>query len=147
MTQEQRELLLKDLCGRLLYGVKFRYKYINNFYREAYTTDRLKGILPPSCIIHSTLVGDGYLKIEEAEVKPYLFPLSSITEKQYDEFIRISGWNIDIETVRQGKFSCIGYIGLDCLYDAVDWFNKNHFDYRGLIPMNLAINATNLNIY
>jgi hypothetical protein len=147
MTQEQRELLLKDLCGRLLYGVKFRYKYINNFYREAYTTDRLKGILPPSRIIHSTLVEDGYLKIEEAEVKPYLFPLSSITEKQYDEFIRISGWNIDIETVRQGKFSCIGYIGLDCLYDAVDWFNKNHFDYRGLIPKDLAIDATGLNIY
>ena len=79
MTQEQRELLLKDLCGRLPYGVKFRHKYINDFFHEDYTTDRLKGVLPPYHIIHSTRGEDDYLNIEEDEVRPYLFPMSSMT--------------------------------------------------------------------
>lgn len=87
-------------------------------------------------------VGNNFYKI-----KPYLFPLSSMTEEQYKEFIMVSGWDVDIEDVRRGKFSCIGYIGFDYLYDAVDWFNKNHFDWRGLIPMGLSFDATNLNIY
>jgi hypothetical protein len=79
--------------------------------------------------------------------KPYLFPLSSMTEEQYEKFIIISGWDGDIEDIRRGKFSCVGYIGLDYIYDTIDWFNKNHFDYRGLIPMGLANDATGLNIY
>ena len=32
-------------------------------------------------------------------------------------------------------------------YHAQDWCHKNHFDYRGLIPMGLANDATGLNIY
>lgn len=137
MTLEQKELLLKDLCSRLPYGVKFRYKFINNFFHEDYTTDMLKGVLPPYHIIHSTLVGDDYLKIEEDEVKPYLFPLSSMTEEQKKEF------DISMD---------MGYAAayneeINCANRMIDFFNKNHFDYRGLIPKGLALDATNLNIY
>ena len=63
------------------------------------------------------------------EYKPYLFPLSSMTEEQ----------QMDLT-----KFVANGIQGENILYD---WYNKNHFDYRGLIPMRLAIDATNLNIY
>ena len=60
-----------------------------------------------------------------SEVKPYLFPLSSMTEKQKIEL------------------TCI----IDSDYAKIDWYNKNHFDYRGLIPKDLANDATGLNIY
>ena len=79
--------------------------------------------------------------------RPYLFPLSSMTDEQYEKFIIISGWDGDIEDIRRGKFSCIGYVGLDYIYDTIDWLNKYHFDYRGLISRGLAIDATGLNIY
>jgi hypothetical protein len=62
------------------------------------------------------------------EHKPYLFPLSSITEEQKEDMI---------------KSSC----GIGSNKNVFDWFNKNHIDYRGLIPMGLAIDCTNLNIY
>jgi hypothetical protein len=58
------------------------------------------------------------------EVKPYLFPIESMTDEQSSEFMNIQ----------------LGY-------PSVDWFNKNHFDYRGLIPMELANDATDKNIY
>lgn len=66
--------------------------------------------------------------------KPYLFPLSSMTKEQYDEFTDMGysaterGWSM-------------------ANYHQIDWLNKNHFDYRGLIPMGLAIDATNNNPY
>ena len=64
MTQEQKELLLKDLSARLPYGVQFRYKYIDNFFHESYSTDTLTGIISPYHIVHSTLTGKEYLNIE-----------------------------------------------------------------------------------
>ena len=144
MTQEQRELLIKDLCGRLLYGVKFRYKYIDECFREKYDTSILEGVVPPYHIIHSTLVGEEYLKIEEDEVKPYLFPLSSMTEEQREEiedkliFPNNSdgGW---IEILHNNKYEIPFWF--------VDFCNKNHLDYRCLIPMGLAIDATDKKIY
>ena len=65
----------------------------------------------------------------DIEINPYLFPLSSMTEEQ----------QMDLT-----KFVANGIHGENILYD---WYNKNHFDYRGLIPMGLAIDATSLNIY
>ena len=130
MTQEDKELLLKDLSARLPYGTLVYLQNDIDWYESEICTQVL-----------SDVINDDYV------VKPYLFPLSSMTEEQYENFIIISGWDVDIEDVRRGKFSCIGYVGLDVTYDAIDWFNKNHFDYRGLIPMGLANDATGLNIY
>lgn len=152
MTQEEK-LLLKDLCARLPYKVKcygFQQKIDGND-NECYGT--LKRIsnydFGWKFILNDRVPLNNRKCYEESyhKVKPYLFPLSSMTEEQYKEFIMISGWDVDIEDVRRGKFSCIGYIGFDYLYDAEDWFNKNHFDWRDLIPKNLAIDCTNLNIY
>ena len=70
-----------------------------------------------------------------------------MTEEQYESFIIVSGWDGDYEDIKRGKFSCVGYIGIDYIYDTIDWFIKNHFDYRGLIPKGIALDATGLNIY
>lgn len=138
MTQEDKELLLKDLCARLPYGVKIQVPYEDGSGYFDETVWEVNNDGP----FHINGWG-----IEYEYVKPYLFPLSSMTEKQYDEFIIISGWEGNIENIRRGKFSCIGFIGLDYIYDTIDWLNKNHFDYRNLIENSLAIDATGKDIY
>ena len=131
--KQEKELLLKDLCARLPYGVKCR-------------TLKKHGIIRiKDCVLDCHWLTE--VQNDFYTIKPYLFPLSSMTEEQYEKFKIISGWDGDIEDIRRGKFSCIGYIGLDYIYDTIDWFNKNHFDYRGLIEKGLAYNATNLGIY
>lgn len=68
-------------------------------------------------------------------VKPYLFPLSSMSAKQFEEFQSV------LETISNSNFLH------RFAHNLIDWYNKNHFDYRGLIPLGLAIDCTNLNIY
>ena len=127
MTQEQEDLLLKDLCARLPYGVILNCCEIVS---EPLTRITYKG-----------LVNDDY---DIDEVKPYLFPLSSMTDEQL--------YNNPIGFVQMGTIKVDRdweYITIDrrAYYKLVDWFNKNHFDYRGLIPIGLAKDATGLNIY
>lgn len=123
MTQENRELLLKDLCTRLSYGVKVTFFNEDLTYHSEPKT--LTGIECINNLNYSNLEDeDGNTTIIEF-VKPYLFPLSSMTEEQKTEL------------------TCI----IDSDYAQIDWYNKNHFDYRGLIDKGLAIDATGLNIY
>ena len=123
MTQEDKELLLKDLCARLPYGVMVREDTV--LYDDKNTTShRIKKL-------SYVQIGKGFSRIKgfihdyEYIYIPYLFPLSSITDKQKIEL------------------TCI----IDSDYAQIDWYNKNHFDYRGLIEKGLAIDATGLNIY
>lgn len=121
MTQEQKELLLIDLSMRLPYGVKC-VSGVDD------ATLIIEGINPNCCgasEVQVTYERSGInFDTTISAIKPYLFPISSMTEEQDKEFMSIP----------------IGY-------PSVDWFNKNHFDYRGLIPMGLAIDATDKNIY
>ena len=123
MAQEHKELLLKDLCARLPYGVKFMCN------KNIYTTKGLDLIVTDEGDWEYAVTAKDTAPIEIDFIKPYLFPLSSMTEEQ----------QMDLT-----KFVANGIQGENILYD---WYNKNHFDYRGLIPMRLAIDATNLNIY
>ena len=123
MTQEDKELLLKDLCARLPYGVKVESVFIN--------TDSKKRkscgieVFDATCIL---MIRDGF-----GEFKPYLFPLSSMTKGQKYEYQYITErWMYD------PAYS---------ISDSTAWLHKNHFDYRGLIDTGLAIDATGLNIY
>lgn len=113
MTQGDKDLLIKDLCARLPYGIKVLYE------NEIFEVEHI-------CPMYEEVKLDNHetWTIGIDEVKPYLFPLSSMTEEQDKEFMNIQ----------------IGY-------PSVDFYNKYHFDYRGLIPMGLAIDATGLNIY
>ena len=148
MTQENKELLFKDICARLSYEVicadiHADEKFINKW--NVFSFNGFSGNIV-QVFLSNCEKSYGY-KTTIERIKPYLFPLSSMTEEQYEEFIRISGWEGDIEDIRRGKFSYVGCIELVCISDTIEWFNKNHFDYRYLIPMDLAIDATGLNIY
>ena len=120
MIQSDKELLLKDLCARLPYGVKVKLGDNPNIFELQY---RIK---------FAVMYGDSD-KLEDildiTNIKPYLFPLSSMTEKQKTShnFLKYSAHANPIKLV--------------------DFYNKHHLDYRGLIPMGLANDATNLNIY
>ena len=119
MTQNEKELLLKDLCARLPYGIKIEY---NGDVRD------LIGITLGRVSISKTF----YDKDVE-DIKPYLLPLSSMTEAQKRDYQYITERWMNDPTYTIG--------------DSFDWLNKNHFDYRGLIEKGLAIDATELNIY
>ena len=126
MTQEDKQLLLKDLCARLPYGVKVESVFINT------DTKKRKScgieVFDATCIL---MIRDGF-----GEFKPYLFPLSSMTEKQKKEYQYITErWMND------PSYSII------IISDSIDWLNENHFDYRGLIEKGLAIDATGTDIY
>ena len=88
---------------------------------------------------------------DDYEIKPYLFPLSSMTEEQKIECFK--GTDIELDEYNEiwSKFPIsetdIPITNLSNWLRVIDWLNKNHFDYRGLIPLGLAIDATGLNIY
>lgn len=141
MTQKDKELLLVDLCGRLSYGVKIALKNNGSYHHENVakkgdvTIDRLKGFTGSYFSIYhdNPLDLDWYDDdIDIEDIKPYLFPLSSMTEEQKDEFDRLYTYDALI---------------VEPQWKLIDFCNKHNLDYRGLIPMGLAIDATNLNIY
>ena len=137
MTNE--ELILKDLTARLPYNVKFP---IIDW------DDDIQEEIQVNATLYS-INKDGYVRTLESDyefditsIKPYLFPLSSMTEEQKKEYASLvwfnglsRGWNSDDAII------------LDEVPMLTDFYHKNHIDYRGLIPMGLAIDATNLNVY
>lgn len=145
MTQEDKDLLLRDLSTRLPYGVKL------GFYAEATKqtyTCTLLGLEPQDekPVIAKTDCGNFCILADH--VKPYLFPMSSMTEEQREElFIVVLDEQVSISDCSFNDMTGYSEILTNYIIDAIDWFNKNHFDYRGLIPMGLALDATGLNIY
>ena len=133
MTQEDKELLLKDLCARLPYGVKC--------YDEA---QKETGIFKHFEYegfgrIHN---GRGVRFIEN--IKPYLFPLSSMTDEQKEEYLYIVNYISpdDTENWAEDEFVYVNQIE-----QLLHFYHTNHLDYRGLITKDLALDATNENIY
>ena len=138
MPQNEKELLLKDLCARVPYGVKYmRYSW-------DYDTDQeLPVIETLECADK-----DGYINHRRVytvdDIKPYLFPLSSMTEEQIQEYTYIVNYisSDDTENWKEGEF-----IYVEQFTQLMHFYHINHLDYMGLIPMGLAIDATGLNIY
>lgn len=140
MTQKDKDLLLKDLCARLPYGVKIKItpnEIIENVESVVYIVDsEYSYISPNSTILNADnikLLFNDYWK----ECKPYLFPMSSMTKAQKKEYNNLC----------ENILDDLGYPASFDTVDSLDWLNRNHFDYRGLIPMGLANDATGLNIY
>ena len=121
MKQKDKDLLLLDLCSRLPYEVKIQYE--DNIFTIDYISAMYEEI---------KLNTPNKYTIDVLEVKPYLFPLSSMTGRLKAELFNL---RIDIEDPFQ-----------DSLCE-IDFYHRNHFDYRGLIEKGLAIDATGLNIY
>ena len=127
MTQEDKEILLKDLCARLPYNVICQVEFKENGKYNSKVM-LLSGIFTDEAYF-TTKGGSIYSN----EYKPYLFPMSSMTDYQKSDYQFITErWMNDPS---------------HSISDSIDWLNKNHFDYRGLIEKGLAIDATNLNIY
>ena len=137
-----KELLLKDLCARLPYGIKFLRESWN------FETDQEMSVIE----VLEDIDKDGYInntKVYKVEdIKPYLFPLSSMTDKDLIEFLQIKGMNLNSDELKTFRREPITIVSILPSYSRhIDWLNKNHFDYRGLIEKGLAIDATGLNIY
>ena len=124
MTKEDKDLLLKDIYARIPYGVEgccegetFRTTPLHWYaeYEVGYS-------------INYMIIKNGW--------RPYLFPLSSMTEEQKTELMELM-YKADT------PFGAIFSENIDYF----DWLNKNHFDYMGLIPKDLALDATGKNIY
>lgn len=145
MKQEDKELLLQDLCGRLPYGVK-----MNHIADTENNPIALVGIAKTMITLESPA---GYGTSDIEDYIPYLFPLSSMTEEQKKEldkkflFMGIYGYNIQIYYHSQGHWDRDLEVDFQDWLWLINWLNKNHFDYRGLIEKSLAIDCTNLNIY
>lgn len=149
MTQEERDLLLKDLYARIPYGVKILHQGWNyEWDQELSTLERVTGI--DERFIYTKVIDDngeeytsGRHTISLYDDKPYLFPLSSMTEEQRKEMHNYSTviWDnsIDSTSYEDRKIYCASL--------EIEWLDKNHFDHRGLIPLGLAKDATGLNIY
>ena len=132
-----KELLLKDLCARLPYGLKVKC--------EKYS-------FPVTILYGGNIDEVKFIETGGIEnicaIKPYLFPLSSMTDKDLINFLQIKGMNLnsdELKTFRRGTITIVSI--LPSYSRHIDWLNKNHFDYRGLIEKGLAIDATGLNIY
>lgn len=127
MEKEHKDLVITDLCGRL------PHKVIVEF--VSYEGEEKPWIGELSCKDLDCFIHD----VGFVEIKPYLFPISSMTEEQkkvFDQLLELAlkSINDEIDDMQVTAFE-------------VDFYNKYHFDWRGLIPMGLAIDATNLNIY
>ena len=136
MTQEEKELLLKDLCARLLYKPRVRYYYhsmgavaINGYSDEGYLSyQNLEDFsIYPKYGLEETRV---------CNILPYLRPLSSMTDNEREDWYRQSKVDYDCEFKPEPTLS------LEHCHLSIDWLNKYGFDYRGLIPMGLALEAT-----
>jgi hypothetical protein len=148
MTREQKDLLLKDLCARLPYGVRVLYE------NEIFGVEHV-------CPMYEEVKLDNHetWTIGIDEVKPYLFPLSSMTEEQQEELITITNgkfrymWGVITNAIPRKNTSEWG-VSENAFIDGIEvinilyiWLLKNHFDINGLIPMGLANDATGLDIY
>lgn len=140
MTQEEKELLLKDLSSRLRY---------QPFCKKVDVEDDF-------CECDATL---GYslrdLIDNKIIIKPYLRPMSSMTEEEREEFwkeVLDIDWR-ELEFDEEPDEVPFPFTENDCgfyldniyladLFAVIDWLNEHHFDYRGLIPKGLAIEVT-----
>ena len=142
MDAKNKELLLKDLNARLPYGVKIELTW---------------WVMDEGTCLSTTLEPDHIEQIRndelgDAEIKSYLRPMSSMTDEQcYDFYCRFVENEIDYNDFKKYYFDgCLWNKVLTTINDCgdiIDWLNKYHFDYRGLIEKGLAIDATELNIY
>ena len=140
MEQTDKELLLKDICARLPYGIKASYYGAEE---ECETWDEI------GCVTLNGYVDIGQYSLPIEGIKPYLFPLSSMTKEQLFEVQEILGKNeIEIDDgflrIVDSDRNVITYLEILAV---LEWFYKNHFDINGLISKGLAIDATGLNVY
>ena len=135
MTQKEKQLLLQDLCARLLYGVICHYncmaEYDTMVIQKANCINKLEGIIPFNGQI-GYMVGGDKVNALSGDIKPYLRPMSSMTEEERKDMGKI------VTTVYGGTVVDDDFVNV---IKYIDWLNEHHFDYRGLIEKGLALEA------
>jgi hypothetical protein len=143
MTKKESEILIRDLSARLPYGIKAEIKY----YDDAW---ELLAIYANGTTYAARDIGYPIETYFE-DCKPYLFPLSSMTDEQENEWNNLFHNPLDM-LFEQDKTNNANrdkklFLTFKSMLDPVQWAYKNHFDINGLIPMGLAKDATGLGIY
>jgi hypothetical protein len=128
--------LFQDISGRLTYGVK---AYVKNwskldrkYYEGVYTIESIHPSLNNILACSDKFCVEVLVGYDDYEIKPYLIPMDMMTEEQKEEFDRLYTYDALI---------------IEPQWELIDWLNRNHFDYRGLIEKELALDASYLNIY
>ena len=129
MTQEEKQLLLKDLCARLPYGVKIQV-YYEDIAGSGYFDETVWSIDNDEPF-H---VNDRWIE----NIKPYLRPMSSMTEEEKHKLLKFGAVTY-LENEEVIDVSCVGF---ERHADVQDYLNACHFDYRGLIDKGLALEAS-----
>lgn len=122
MTQEKKQILLQDLCARLPYGVIVQDR--NGIHHLTQGNTELTDLFNGKC-----------------NIKPYLRPLTSMTEKEKDDFYYKGSGDVDNTIDGKGMFFRNNIVSFEDINYAIDWLNAHHFDYRGLIEKGLALEA------
>lgn len=135
MTQEQKDLLFKDLSARLPYHVKVK------VWLEDGTTE--EGVLDLEHNYANVLL-DAFYYNKIKDIKPYLFPISSMNEEQKREY---NYWKHEVPVGYYEYGDIVEKIELFDSPESFEFLIENHFDYHGLIEKGLAIDATGKNIY
>ena len=137
MAQEDRKLLLTDLFARLPYGVHCCVLNFNKTIKE--DNDIIYGIVGGNIVTLKSDKDECYMYYQ---IKPYLRPMSSMTEEELHELQDVLGPGIEIrDNIIDILDSSIHIFSLLELHAVFDWLNKHHFDYRGLIEKGLALEA------
>ena len=147
MKQEDKDLFIKDICARIPYGVVGKCELDASYdtsFDTIFQTHKfdavISGFKADSLFVYPLIEDRDEQEFANEEVangidildfKPYLLPMSSMTEAE--------------KLMYEGLM--IGTDNISYMLDVVDWLNARHFDYRGLIEKSLALDATGLNIY
>lgn len=146
MTQEEKLLLTKDLCARLHYGVKIKlgdYDYqVCGYNSEKDMPMKIWFYYDSNQTLKSYI--DVYLK----DYHPYLRPMSSMTEEEFEklkEYSELIYDQLDLASFQNGAYKCLDFylneVPSYVVIKVFDWLNRNHFDYRDLISKGLALEA------
>ena len=138
MIQEDKELLLKDLSARVPYGVIAKSSIIID-------GNNVEGKIASCTPFGEGFISIGFIEIPVTKIKPYLRPMSSMTEEEKNELHNNSEekWanalDFSLSPVSGGEVN----VELESIAEAaeIDWLNAHHFDYRGLIEKGLALEA------
>lgn len=135
MTQEEKELSFKDLCGRLPYHVRVKVWLKDGTTEEGFLDLEHN---------YADVLRDAFYYNKIKDIKPYLRPLSSMTEEETKELLQISNFDSDIDDICYDSICCVERTSIDIVDIAnfIGWLNAHHFDYRGLIEKGLAIEVT-----
>ena len=148
MTQEDKELLLRDLSARLTYGVIVDYKEDEyDFHHWKISTLHAPAYSQSGSLINTD--SDGWIEYNEykgcgmstgsrplhiEKNLPYLRSMSSMTEEERNEYLSIKMQETE-------RVALAEVYRPEAISEIMDWLNKHHFDYRGLIEKGLALEA------